>query len=276
MKNYIVTGGLGHIGSHVVDALIARGDNVLIIDNLLTGKMENRNPKADLINSSVLDIANDPKILEKKWDGIFHLAVFMNLKITNDDPIKAEENGSNLTLALLELCRVQNIPKMVFTSSIAVEYNPTIPYSIEKKAGEEYCNYFKEKFGISTSIIRLQGIYGSPRHLPESGNVIPVFLEQKKKQGKIVIWGDGSQIRDFVYYTDVVDAILEAENKEGLSEVGTCKGHSILEVAKYFNCPIEFEDGKKWDVAYQVSKKSDYKTTISLEEGMKLLLNQSI
>lgn len=273
MKNYIVTGGLGHIGSHVVDMLIERGDRVLIVDNLLTGKLENKNPKAEFLNCSAYDVLNQKVITSCTWDAVFHLAAFSNVRAGNDDPIKAQESGLNLTVAMLNLCKIQNIPKMIFISSVVVEFNPRIPYGIEKDASERYCLYFAKHFNLDVSVIRLHNVYGSPRHDTTTGNVIPAFIEQKKNNGKILISGDGSQLRDFVFYTDVVYAILEAENKKGITEIGTCKGHSILEVAKLFNCPIEFIERPKGEVDSQVCKKSDYKTTISFEDGFKMLFS---
>ncbi|MBP9714930.1 MAG: NAD-dependent epimerase/dehydratase family protein [Candidatus Pacebacteria bacterium] len=273
MKNYIVTGGLGHIGSHVVDELILRGDNVLIIDNLLTGSLENKNEKAEFLNCSVADILNEKTVLEKKWDGVFHLAAYSNVLFGNQDPIKAEANGANLTLAMLELCRKLSIPKMVFISSVVVEFNPFVPYGIEKEGGEKYCLFYEKHFDLDVSIIRLHNVYGSPRHGIYTGNVIPSFLDKKKKNEKIKITGDGSQMRDFVYYTDIVNAILEAENKKGITEIGTCEGISILEVAKFFDCPIEFIGRPKNEVDSQVCKKSDYKITIPFKEGIQKTLN---
>jgi UDP-glucose 4-epimerase len=271
MKNYIVTGGLGHIGSHVVDALIERGDSVLIIDNLLSGSLENKNPDADFINCGVVDAYKEEKVKSQKWDGVFHLAAYSNVRFGNDDPVKAQENGANLTVAMLELCRTQSIPKMVFVSSVVVEFNPHIPYGIEKESGEKYCLFYEKYFGLDVSIIRLHNVYGSPRHTTITGNVIPALLEQKKK-GKISITGDGSQLRDFVYYTDVVSAILESEKRKGITEIGTCKEHTILEVAKMFDCPIEFVGRPKGEADSQVCKKSDYEVKVSFREGIKELL----
>lgn len=271
MKRYIVTGGLGHIGSHVVDELVSRGDRVLIVDNVLTGKLENKNPQAELLTCSVYDAPHDKIISSRDWDCVIHLAAFSNVRLGSDEPIRAARDGANLTVAMLTMCKAQKIPKMIFVSSAVVEYNPHIPYGIEKEAGERYCRYFEKQFGLNVSIIRLHNLYGSPRHNPITGNVIPAFIEQKKQNGKIQITGDGSQVRDFVYYTDVVAAILEAENRKGLTEIGTCQGHSILEVAKYFNCPIEFIGKPAGEVDWQVCKKSDYEAKISLKQGMKLM-----
>lgn len=272
MKNYIVTGGLGHIGSHVVDALIERGDHVLVVDNLLTGDLNNKNPNADFINCSVVDVYKENKIKNQKWDGVFHLAAYSNVRFGNEDPLKAEANGANLTLAMLELCKIYDIPKMVFVSSVVVEFNPHIPYGIEKESGEKYCLFYNKYFNQDISIIRLHNVYGSPRHTTITGNVIPALLDQKKN-GKIQITGDGSQVRDFVYYEDIVRAIIEAENKIGITEIGTCDGHTILEVAKMFDCPVEFVGRPKGEADSQVCKKSDYEIKVPFNEGMKKLLS---
>ncbi len=274
MKRYLVTGGLGHIGSHVVDALIARGDKVLIVDNLSTGAIENKNPEASFLHSSVQDLLQNKEVMDQSFDCVIHLAAFSNVRFSTNEPTKARNSGSNVTVAALELCRIMNIPKIVFVSSVVVVYHPNIPYGIEKDAGERYCRHYETHFNIEASIIRLQSVYGSPRHLASSGNVIPSFIEQKKQKGSLTISGNGSQVRDFVYYTDIVAAILEAEQRKGTTEVGTCVGHSILDIAKYFNCPIEYTDTAKGEIDRQVSEKSDYKTRVSLEEGLRKVLGE--
>jgi UDP-glucose 4-epimerase len=273
MKSYIVTGGAGHIGSHVVDALISRGDEVLVVDDLSSGKLVNLNPSAGLLECSVMDALQDSR-LKSRWDGIFHLAAFVNVRMGSESPRVSSDGGANLTVAALEAARVLKIPKFVFVSSVVVEYNPRIPYGIEKEMGERYCRYYQERFGTDISIIRLHSVYGSPRHDAASGNVIPSFIQQKKMNGKIQISGDGSQVRDFVYYTDVAAAILEAENRRGLAEVGTCRGHSILEVARCFDCPIEFTGRAAGEVDLQVCRKSDYPTKVSFEEGIRRVLQK--
>jgi UDP-glucose 4-epimerase len=161
---------------------------------------------------------------------------------------------------------------MIFVSSVVVEWNPNIPYGIEKDASERYCLYYGKHFGLDTVIIRLNNVYGSPRHSVRSGNVIPAFLEQKRLKGKIFLSGDGSQVRDFVYYTDAVAAIVAAEHRQGITEIGTCEGHSMREVASYFDCPIEFIGRHAQDIDHQVCKKSDYETKVPFPEGMKRLL----
>ena len=271
MGRYIVTGGAGHIGSHVVDALIERGDEALVVDTLSAGKQKNLNPKATLLECSVLDLPGREE-LKGVWNGVFHLAGSVNVRSASQNPLLASQHGANLTVAALEAVRAFRIPKFVFVSSAVVEFNPFTPYGIEKEMGERYCFYYQKQFGLDVSVIRLQSVYGSPRHSPKSGNVVPSFIEQKKKTGKLQVSGDGSQFRDFVYYTDIVAAILEAEKRQGLTQIGTCEGHSILEVAKYFSCPIEFVGRPTGEVDRQVCEKSDYETKVKFEEGMKRTL----
>lgn len=274
MKNYIVTGGLGHIGSHVVDELIKRGHKVLVIDDLSTGSLANRNPKAELLKTSILKVLNAPALAKTKWDTVIHLAAFGNVRAGGDDPAKAQKRGANLTLAMLEVCRKHNIPKFVFVSSVVVKFNPHIPYGIEKFAAERYCIYYQKRFGLDVSIIRLNNVYGSPRHTTVTGNVIPAFVKQKKENGKIQISGDGSQVRDFIYYTDAVTAILQAEKKKGITEAGSTQGRTILEVARIFNCPIEFIGKPHGEVDLQLCERSDYKIKVPFKMGMKRLLSK--
>ncbi len=268
MKRYLVTGGLGHIGSHVVDALIARGDKVVIVDNLLTGKLEFKHPAAELLQISAAEVSESTALRTEPFDGVFHLAAFSHIRLGSESPVIVENNGANLTVAMLNLCVEQHIPKFVFVSSVAIQFNPSLPYSIEKAAGENYCAWYAKKFGQQVSMIRLHSVYGSPRHTVATGNLLPAFFDQRARTGKIQITGDGSQLRDFVYYTDAVSAILAAEDITGISEIGTGVGHSVLEVAKYFNCPIEFIGRPVVEAERQVCLKSDYPTEVTFETGM--------
>jgi|GEM_PF-3176297 len=268
MKRYLITGGLGHIGSHVVDALIDRGDEVVVIDNLATGNMAFKNPKAEVLMMSVDQVLDAKVLAGKTFDGVFHLAAFSHIRMGCDEPLRAERNGANLTVAMLTLCVELSIPKFVFISSVAVDFNPGLPYSIEKAAGERHCAFFEKRFGLKTSIIRIHSVYGSPRQGTVTGNLVPSLLDQRQRLGKIQITGDGSQVRDFVYYTDAVNAILAAEHREGVSVIGTCEGHSVLELAQHFNCPIEFIGKPVVEAERQVCVKSDYPTLVSFSQGM--------
>lgn len=276
MKRYIVTGGLGHIGSHVVDALIERGDEVLVIDDLSTGSLDFKNPKAELLRVSADTVLDEVSLKGRAFDGVFHLAAFSHIRMGCESPIRVERNGANLTVAMLTLCVELKIPKFIFVSSVAVEFNPGLPYSIEKAAGECHCEFFAKRFGLDISIIRIHSVYGSPRQGIVTGNLVPSFMDQKRRTGKIQVTGDGSQVRDFVHYTDAVAAILAAEERSGITTIGTCQGHTVLEVAKYFNCPIEFIGKPVVEAERQVCIRSDYPARVSFAEGMgKLVLAET-
>ena len=250
-----------------MDALAGRGHEVVVVDDLSTGKLENINPAAAFVRGSVLDL---PQLIstDQVFDCLFHLAAYVNVREGTKNPHLMAERGANLTASALEFAKDNKVSKFVFVSSTVVEFNPRIPYGIEKEMGERYCRYYEERYGLDTCIIRLHSVYGSPRHDAASGNVIPSFLDQVKRNGKLQISGDGSQIRDFVHYTDIVNAILEAENRRGLTEIGSGIGHTILEVAKKFGCPIEFTGRPAGEVDRQVCRRSDYETKVSFEEGM--------
>lgn len=265
--NILVTGGAGHLGAHVCDLLIEQGHKVTCMDS---GACENPKVRNFGMVSTVVWWA-----FREPYDVIYHLAANANIRQTTQEPKKAWEAGCGLLLRVLEAVRMQgNRGRVVFVSSVAVQFAPYLPYAIEKQAAEKYCDHYTRTFGIPTSIIRLHNVYGSPRHYASSGNLIPCLLEQKRTKGRLTITGDGSQVRDFVHYTDAVRAIVSAADREGISEIGSCVGRSIREVAELFGCPIDYVERAGGEVDWQVCERSDYSVTVDFEEAVKQLAAQ--
>jgi UDP-glucose 4-epimerase len=252
----LVTGGAGHIGSHVCDLLVEQGHDVCSVDILHKHGVR------------CLDVANLTVDMEIESDVVFHLAAQASVRKATEHPAESLNNGANLTVECLEFCKERKA-KMVFVSSAIVHYTRTLPYAIEKYAGERYCEHYTSYFGISTSIIRLHCVYGSPRHKPSSGNVIPSFMDQKRTKGRITVTGDGSQVRDFIHYTDAVRAIVAAADRDGITEIGSCHGRSIREVAEMFDCPIDYVPRAGGEVDRQVCQFSDYPTTVDFETSVR-------
>lgn len=248
---YLVTGGAGFIGSHLVDELIKQGNEVIIIDNLSTGKKENINKEAKFYN---LDIRNFDSIkpLFKDVDYVFHLAAQARIPPSISDPRETMDINVNGTTNVLLASRYCGVKKVIYSASSSAYGDqeklplheemlpmPKNPYAISKVIGEQLCKMFYELYGLKTLSLRYFNVHG-PRQ-PEDrvassyATVIGIFLKQKKENLKLTIIGDGEQKRDFTYVSDVVNAnILAAKSNVGKGEViniGSGKSYSINEVA---------------------------------------------
>jgi len=218
----MVTGGAGFIGSHLLDALLARGDEVHVVDNLATGSLNNLAPAAELHE---LDIRADAleRLTERlKPEVVFHLAAQADVGTSVERPLFDAEVNAVGTVRVLESARAIDA-RVVFTSTGGAIYGecerpareddepqPLSPYGASKLAGEAYLATWNRLYGASHVTCRLANVYG-PRQLPTlEGGVIAIFLDRLRDGRETEIFGDGNQTRDFVYVGDVVAALLAA------------------------------------------------------------------
>ena len=295
----LVTGGAGFIGSNLVDALIDRGDKVIIIDNLSTGKKENLNPKAEFHK---LDIRDLEKIepLFRGVDCVFHLAALPRVPFSVEHPLEAHTNNAVGTLCVLIASKDAKVKKVVYSSSSSIYGDqkelplkedmlpkPNSPYGLQKLVGEEYCKLFNKLYGLSTVSLRYFNVYG-PRIALEGAYalVIGAFLKQKMANEPLTIDGDGEQSRDFTHVRDVVRAnILAAEsNKVGNGEViniGAGERHSINKIAALIGGKTVNRPARIGDVRHTLADNTraknllGWKPEISIEEGIKELKSSS-
>ena len=254
----LVTGGAGFIGSNLVDELIKRGNDVVIIDNLSTGKKENINPKADF---HLVDIRNLNKIkpLFSGVDYVFHLAAFARVQPSIENPIKANDINLNGTLNVLKAAADANVKKVIYSASSSaygdqtkmplredMPVHPLSPYGLQKYVGELYCRLFSDIYGLPTVSLRYFNIYG-PRQPLEGAYclVIGIFARQRLANKPMTITNDGKQRRDFTSVFDAVRAnIMAAESdKVGKGEViniGRGKNYSVNELATMIGGPVKF------------------------------------
>ena len=241
---YIVTGGAGFIGSHVVDA-IAPENEVVVIDNFSSGKPENLDVFPDnvhVIRGSINDLSLLKKVF-KGADGIFHLAAIASVAGSVDNPLATHETNLTGTLNVLIAARESKVRRVVFSSSSAVYGNeptlpkredmppfPLSPYAVTKLASEYYCKVFSELYGVKTVSLRYFNVFG-PRQDPEGeyAAVIPKFITSMLNNKAPVIFGDGTQTRDFVYVKDVVRANLLAmqSSATGTFNIGSGNGTNL-------------------------------------------------
>lgn len=219
----LVTGGAGFIGSNIVNALIDRGADVVVLDDLSTGFEENINPSAELV---VGDVA-DPALVAKAVEGceaVFHEAAHRAVFRSVERPIETDRANVGGTLAVLVGAKEAGVRRVVTASSSSVyggagqmptpedaPHLPKSPYAVSKLAGEHYCRVFWELFGLETVMLRYFNVYG-PRQRPDSqyAAVIPLFIEALRAGRPPEVHGDGLQSRDFTFVSDAVGANMRA------------------------------------------------------------------
>ncbi len=305
MSDYLVTGGAGFIGSHIVEALVKRGDNVRVLDNFSTGKRENVAPFLDeieLIEGDIRDLDTCHHAVEGV-KFVIHQAALVSVPHSIEDPILAHEININGTLNLLVASRDAVAKVFVFASSAAVYGNdprlpkkeniegaPLSPYALGKLIGEKYCLLFNSIYGLSTVCFRYFNIFG-PRQDPLSqyAAVIPNFITRMLKGESPTIFGDGEQSRDFLYVSDVVRAVILAlESEEAIGEtinLASGIGITVNELVDQINTilgsdidPIH-DEPRPGDIIHSLadiakaSKMLKYEPLFTLKEGLQETIN---
>jgi len=233
---YLVTGGAGFIGSHIVDRLVQNGEKVRVLDNFSTGKranIEHNLGEIDLINGSLTDMGTVRRAVEGV-DYVLHQGALPSVPRSVNDPIGSNDANINGTLNLLVAARDAGVKRLVFASSSSVygdspslpkhermPPDPLSPYALTKLAGECYCRLFTDLYGLETVSLRYFNVFG-PRQDPESqyAAVIPKFIKCMLKGERPVIYGDGLQSRDFTYVENNVEAnILACSAPRAVGEV---------------------------------------------------------
>lgn len=252
--NYLITGGAGFIGSHLVDRLLkenGRGSKIIVIDDFSEGKRTNlpKDPRLRVCEASILgDIGH----LFKNIDVVFHLAALPRLQRSIDEPWKTHEVNVDGTVKLLLYAKKYKVKRFIFASSSSVYGNknkipftedmrpdPLVPYSLHKVMGEEYCRLFWRLWGLETFCLRYFNVYG-PRMNPHSpyANLIPKFIKFMSRNIRPTINGDGKQTRDFTFVSDIVEASLLAAQSSLSGEIfniGSGKNISVNKVVEILN-----------------------------------------
>lgn len=268
---YIVTGGAGFIGSNLVDKLIENNQEVIVIDDLSLGKKSNVNKKAEFHKLNIASF--DPT---KKWvnlnevgklfegvDTIFHLAAKTRVQPSITNPYLWNAVNVSGTLNLLNLARIHNVRRFVFSSSSSVygnvseenlptpetaPKNPLSPYGLQKLVGEQYCKLYSTIHNIDTVCLRYFSVYGERQ--PTKGDyslVMGIFANQRLEGKPLTINGDGEQRRDFTYVGDVVSANIKASMSDKVGDgeilnVGNGDNRSVNDIAKMIGGPVVHGD----------------------------------
>jgi UDP-glucose 4-epimerase len=246
-KKVLVTGGAGFIGSHIVDALIERDYNVVVVDNLSSGKIENVNKKARFYKMDIKSRQLEQVFRKEKPQIVSHQAAQKNVRLSVENPaFYLEDNGIG-TINLLENCVKHKAEKVVFASTGGALYdstllpakedskiNPLSPYGITKLLCELYLKFYNETYGLRFTSLRYSNVYGPRQDFEGEAGVIAIFANSILKEKIPIIFGDGNQTRDFVYVDDVVRANIEsienpkADNK--IFNISACRETSVNQV----------------------------------------------
>ena len=249
---YVVVGGAGFIGSNIVDKLVEQNHEVVIIDNLSTGKMENVNPRASV---EYIDICNENECsamveIMSGADALFLLAAKARVQPSIENPVEYEINNTIGTLNVLKCASDAGVRRVVYSASSSAygnteklpskesdPVNPLSPYGAQKYYGEVMCKMFSEVYGLETVSLRYFNIYGERQNVGGAyAMVIGIFVDQLLNGKPMTIRGDGEQRRDFTYVGDVVNANILASQSENVGNgevinIGNGDNRSINDIA---------------------------------------------
>ena len=300
MARYLVTGGAGFIGSHVVDALAARGETIRIVDDLSTGRRRNVE-RLDAVEFLEADLAQ-PGVAARAVAGtdyVAHLAAIPSVPRSVEDPLRSHRANVDATLLLLLAARDAEVTRVVLASSSSVYGDtpslpkdegmrpaPLSPYALHKLVGEEYARQFSALYGLDTVSLRFFNVFG-PRQPPDSpySGVISLFVSALAEAHQPTIDGDGEQTRDFTFVSDVAEGILQACRAPGLSGrvINVARGGrtSINEIL----AALQAVTGATADPVYRASRPGDvrdsqadvslarrllgFEARVTLEEGLR-------
>ncbi len=259
--NVLVTGGTGFIGTHLIDALIDRGENVTVIDNLSTSALKYLHPDAEFINQDIRDSNVTQLVKDLNPKTVYHLAAQASVAVSAREPLTDVNINVIGTLNLLEGIRdLPHSPRFIFFStggaiygdldpsalpaSETIDAQPLSPYAVSKLAIENYLRAYGHLYDLNYTIVRPANVYG-PRQNPDGeAGVIAIFTQAMLEGRQVTIFGDGNDQRDYIYISDFIDGVLTLANSDlpGPYNIGTGLGVSVNEIHQILS---EFIDKAK-------------------------------
>ena len=301
-KKAIITGGAGFIGSHLTEALLNKGFEVVIIDNLSTGRKQNieqflSNPKLTFVEADINDRDSIKKFF-KDTDYVFHMAALADIVPSIVNPTEYHKANVDGTLNILEVVRevCPNLKKFLYTASSScygipdnyptsegAEIRSEYPYAVTKYLGEEIALSWSKIYKLPVVSLRLFNVYGpKSRTSGTYGAVFGVFLAQKLANKPFTVVGDGKQTRDFTFVTDVVSAFITAAESDLSGEifnVGSGNTYSVIKLVELLGGEITYIPKRPGepDCTYadtsKIRKKLNWNPKVSFEQGVKILLD---
>jgi len=301
----LVTGGAGFIGSNVVDAYIEAGHQVAVLDNLTTGKRSNLNPQAKFYEIDIRDKEKlSQAIVEFSPEVINHHAAQIDVRKSVEDPVYNAQVNEIGMLNLLDVAVKTKVKKIIFSSTGGAIYGevekksgadenhpqePISPYAITKRSGEMYLHSYKENKGLNFTVLRYGNVYG-PRQDPlgEAG-VIAIFCGKLLANEQPTIYGDGEQLRDYVYVGDVaaVNLLVLDQGENQIFNIGTGKGISVNQLFVHLKQSAKFDKDAIYAPARtgelfrsvlnckKIKKELGWKAKTSIKRGLKLTFKWS-
>ncbi|MEK3857183.1 NAD-dependent epimerase/dehydratase family protein [Cytobacillus sp. FSL H8-0458] len=274
MEKVLVTGGCGFIGSHIVDLLIDQGYEVIVVDNLRTGNINNINVnKVKFYEMSILDEKLTEVFEKHQPHYVIHQAAQVSVSESIVDIMQDEEINIRGSLNVIENAVKYNAQKVIFASSAAVygtpEYlpvdtnhvvEPLAPYGVSKYTVERYLRMFKKLHGLDYTILRYANVYGPRQDAKGEGGVVAIFADKITTQEELTIDGDGEQTRDFVYVTDVAKANVKAL-KSGDNRILNVSREEKVSVNELYKIMAELSSYSK-EPNYGPERKGDIKHSI--------------
>ncbi|MFA4999834.1 MAG: NAD-dependent epimerase/dehydratase family protein [Patescibacteria group bacterium] len=262
MSKILVTGGAGFIGSTLVDALVAAEEEVVVIDDLSSGKKEYLNPAARFYKVSICSPRLARIFRREKFDIVYHLAAQMDVRKSMDNPRFDNEINLRGGFNVLENCRLNKVKKIIFSSTGGAVYGdaeeiptpetaPVYPlsfYGIHKLAFEKYLNCYFQVYGLNYTILRFANVYGPRQFKGGEAGVVSIFVDDAVHGLTSTQFGDGEQTRDFVYVGDVVRALVAAKEIDCRGEINIASGREISvlgirkEIGDVLGAPLKIKE----------------------------------
>jgi UDP-glucose 4-epimerase len=271
LMEVLVTGGAGFIGSNIVDGLIEEGHEVIVVDNLTSGKKENLNEKAEFYQLDIKDQDLEKVFKENNITHVIHHAAQIDVQHSIKDPLFDAQNNILGTINVLEMAKKYEVEKIIYASSAAVYGEPDYlpvdeehpikamsPYGISKHTPEHYIKMYNELYDLKYTIFRYANVYG-PRQDPKGeGGVVSIFVDKMLDEERPVIFGDGQQTRDFIHVYDIVKAnLLALETGDNiLVNISTENRDSVIDLVEYLNLILPYnleaiyEEARKGDILH--------------------------
>jgi len=300
---FLVTGGAGFIGSHIVERLLTDGHKVRVLDDFSTGKRSNLpdHPQLEIVEGDVGDYSVVAEVMDGV-DRVFHEAAIASVPKTVEDPLASQRVNYQGTLHVLEAARQAGVGRVVFAASAAaygdespqpnredMAVNPLSPYAVDKVASEHVCRVYQQHYGLETVCLRYFNVFG-PRQDPSSpySGVISIFVDSVQQGRQPTIYGDGEQTRDFVYVADVVEANMHAASAPGAAgrvfNIGTgdtiTLNHLLTAVGEVCGRPVRAKYGppRPGDIRHSCADNSaavhalEWRPEVDLREGLRRLI----
>lgn len=295
MAKVLISGGAGFIGSHIAEAYLASGFDVVVVDNLSTGKRENLPRGVTFYEGDITSLSDMEEIFfREKPDYVNHHAAQINLRRSTEEPLFDARVNILGSISLLELSVKYRVKKFIFASTGGAIYGevktlparedmpalPLSPYGVAKRSVELYLNYYHKVQGLDFVALRYGNVYG-PRQDPRGeAGVVAIFISRIIKGEPCIIFGDGRKTRDYVYIEDIARANLLALSASGIYNLGTGKETSVLDLVEVLkkvsgeDFPVVFGEERKGEIdrialsSEKAREALGWIPSFSLEEGI--------